>query len=220
MMPLGVSNPSEDRVKVIEEELIRLKKELKQTTRQLSFLQVLFLIVTMVVGGGGYYLAKEGKLRIEGFSPEFATTINSKEFGLINRNNIRVVFDSDDKFGNPRITFLDPKLRLKMRLMVWPETQGGGGGLTFYDDSGNGWRGQFRLAENGTSLLSLRGDKQKGGIDASANFDGTSELKMFDKDGKGGIAMKVDSEGTPSLVLTDKDGKTIWRSPTTSPGSK
>jgi hypothetical protein len=217
-MAQSVGTPPVDRVANIEKELIELKARVKQATNQLSFFQILFLLFATAVGGGGYYLAKQGMLRIEGFSPPVAKTMEAKEFGLYNRDNTRVVFDGDDKFGNPRTTFLDPKKRLKMRLMVWPETQGGGGGITFYDV--NGWRGQFRLAENGASLLTMHGDKQQGGVDLSVETDGTSNLKMFDKSKKGGISMSVDSDGNPSVVLTDKTGKTIWQSPSASVASK
>ena len=66
-MAHSVETPPGDRVKIIEQELTEMKAKLRQTTGQVGFLQILVLLFVAAVGGGGYFLAKEGLLRIEGF---------------------------------------------------------------------------------------------------------------------------------------------------------
>jgi hypothetical protein len=152
-------------------------------------LQIALLLITAGVGGAGYHAITTGKLRVEGLSPPSAT-VEAKEFGFYNQFGTRVVFDSADKFGQPRMTFLDDKKRLRMRVMVFPDG-GGTGGVTFYDHTG--WRGVFRLDGDMGSALRLKGEGQKGGVD-----------------------MTVDRDGNPSLKLTDKSGKVLWEAPTKS----
>ena len=163
---------------------------LKGANHQIGFLQVALLLIIAGVVGGGYYAVTTGKLRIEGLSPAVAKTVEANEFGLYNRFGTRVVFDADDRFGQPRVTFLDDTKRLRMRLLVFPDG-GGTGGLASYDHTG--WRGVFRMDGDMGSALRLKGEGQKGGID-----------------------MTVDRNGTPSLKLTDKTGKVLWEAPTKS----
>lgn len=176
-----------ERLDRLEQEAERLASSLKAANHQISFLQVALLLITAGVVGGGYYAVTAGKLRIEGLSPAVAKTVEAKEFGLYNRFGTRVVFDTDDKFGQPRVTFLDDKKRLRMRLLVFPDG-GGTGGVAFYDHTG--WRGVFRMDGDMGSSLRLKGERQKGGID-----------------------MTVDRDGNPSLKLTDKAGKVLWEAP-------
>jgi hypothetical protein len=215
-MAQGVGSLPEDRVKTIEQELILLRTKLRQTTNQVSFLQVLLLLFLAAVCGGGYYLVKEGVLWIEGVGPPAAKVLNSKEFGFYNRSNTRTWFATDDKFGDPEIIFLNPNKQLQMRLKVWPEEEGGGG-LSFYDEQG--WRGQFRMGPDLTSLLTMRGQRQMGGVDLTVDVNGNSHLKMFGKKGKGGVDIKVDAEGKASLAVADQTGKVIWQAPTTASAS-
>ncbi len=179
---------STDRIGLLEEEMKRQAALLKTANNQISFLQMILLLVALGLGGGGYYLITTGKIRVEGFSPAVASTVEAKEFGLYNRFGTRVVFDSDDRFGQPRVTFLDAEKRLRMRLLVFPDGEGTGG-MALYDD--RVWRGVFRMDADMATVLSLRGEDQKGGID-----------------------MKVSRDGTPSLRLTDKTGKVLWEAPT------
>jgi hypothetical protein len=179
---------SADRIGHLEEEIKRLAVMLKTANSQISFLQMILLLAAMGLFGGGYYVITTGKLRVEGFSPAVASTVEAKEFGLYNRFGTRVVFDGDDRFGQPRVTFLDDKKRLRMRLLVYPDGDGTGG-VALYDHTG--WRGVFRMDGDMASVVSLKGEGQKGGID-----------------------MIVDRDGTPSLKLTDKTGKVLWEAPT------
>jgi hypothetical protein len=179
---------STDRIGQLEEEIKRLAAMVKTASNQISVLQMILLLAAMGLFGGGYYLITTDKLRVEGLSPGVAPTVEAKEFGLYNRFGTRVVFDSDDRFGQPRVTFLDDKKRLRMRLLVFPDGDGTGG-VALYDDKV--WRGVFRMDGDMASVLSLRGEDQKGGID-----------------------LKVTRDGTPSLKLTDKTGKVVWEAPT------
>jgi hypothetical protein len=181
---------STDRIGHLEEETKRLAAMVKTASTQISVLQMILLLAAMGLLGGGYYLINTGKLRVEGLSPGVAPTVEAKEFGLYNRFGTRVVFDADDRFGDPRVTFLDDKKRLRMRLMVLPDG-GGTGAVALYDHTG--WRGMFRMEEDMSSSLKLVGEGQKGGID-----------------------MTVDRDGTPRLQLKDKAGKVLWEAPTKS----
>jgi hypothetical protein len=181
---------STDRLGLLEEEVKRHAALLKTANNHISVLQMVLLLAAMGLGGGAYYLITTGKLRVEGFSPPVASTVEAKEFGLYNRFGTRVVFDGDDRFGQPRVTFLDDQKRLQMRLMVLPDG-GGTGAVAVYDHTG--WRGMFRM-----------------------EADKSSSLKLVGEGLKGGIAMTVDRDGQPSLKLTDKTGKVLWEAPTKS----
>lgn len=176
------------------ERLVRLEREaealaakLKQANAQIGFLQVMFLLAAAALIGGGYYVVSTGRLRIEGLSPALAPRLETKDLGLYNEKDTRVVFFDDDKFGMPQLIFLDAQKRLRMRLKVFPDGDGSGG-LAFYD--GTGWRGVFRMEGDETATLKLVGKKQKGGID-----------------------LTVAPDGTPSLKMTDQDGKVLWQAP-------
>jgi hypothetical protein len=179
-----------ERLERLEQETTHLASLLKAANHQISFLQIALLLITGGLVGGGYYAITTGKLRIEGLSPEVAKTVEAKEFGLYNRFGTRVVFDADDKFGQPRVTFLDNNKQLQMRLLVYPEGPDAAAtaGVALYDKTG--WRGVFRMDGDMGSALRLKGEGQKGGID-----------------------MTVDRDGTPSLKLTDKAGKVLWEAP-------
>jgi hypothetical protein len=187
MSQSSVLDPA-DRLERLEQETKHLASLLKTANHQISFLQIALLLISAGMIGGGYYAVTTGKLRIEGLSPAVAKTVEAREFGLYNRFGTRVAFDTDDRFGQPRFTFLDDKKGLRMRLMVLPDG-GGNGALALYDQTG--WRGMFRMEQDSSSSLKLVGEGQKGGID-----------------------MTVDRDGTPGLKLTDKSGKVLWEAPT------
>ena len=178
-----------DRLERLEQESKQLASLLKTANSQISLLQLALLLITAGVAGAGYYAVTTGKLRIEGLSPP-SKTVEAQEFGFYNRAGTRVMFDSDDKFGNPEIIFLDTKKKLRMRLLVFPDG-GGTGGMALYDHTG--WRAFFRMDGDMSSVLRLKGENQKGGID-----------------------MVVDRDGNPSVKLTDKSGKLLWQAPTKS----
>ena len=177
-----------DRLDRLEQETARLASRLKTANQQISFLQFALILLVAGLGGGGYYAITTGRLRIEGLSPAVAKTVEAQEFGFYNRAGTRVMFDADDKFGNPQIIFLDDKKRLRMRLKVWPDGEGSAG-MAFYDHKG--WRGEFRLNGEMAATLSLKGEGQQGGIE-----------------------MAVTRDGMPSMTLTDKSGKILWEAPT------
>ena len=187
-----MSNPAVDdateRLARLEQRTQDLAARLKRANAQIGALQVALLLGAAGLIGGGYYLATTGKLRIEGLSPALAARLETKDLGLYNEKDTRVVFFDDDKFGMPQFIFLDAKKRLRMRLKVFPDGEGSGG-LAFYDDTG--WRGVLRMEGDESSTLTLVGKKQKGGI-----------------------ALAVAPDGTPSLKMTDKDGKVLWQAPT------
>ena len=189
-MSQSPSVESADRLDRLEQETKRLASLLKTANQQISFLQMAVLLITAAVVGGGYYATTTGKLRIEGLSPAVAKTVEAKEFGLYNRFGTRVVFDTDDKFGQPRVTFLDEKKRLRMRLLVFPD--GGEQGASRYMTTLAGVA-CFAWMATWVRRLRLKGEGQKGGID-----------------------MTVDRDGVPSLKLTDKSGKVLWEAPTKS----
>ena len=178
---------SAERLSRLEQQTEELAARLKQASAQISFLQVVILFGALALGGGGYHAISTGRLRIEGLSPALAPRLETKDLGLYNEKDTRVLFFDDDKFGMPQLIFLDAKKRLRVRLKVFPDGDGSGG-LAFYDESG--WRGVFRMEGDETATLKLVGKKQKGGID-----------------------LTVAPDGTPSLKLTDKDGKVIWQAP-------
>jgi hypothetical protein len=63
--------------------------------------------------------------------------------------------------------------------------------MVLYDKMARGMRGNFRMAEDGSTVLNLVGEGQKGGI-----------------------ALAVAPDGTPSLKMTDRNGKVLFEAPT------
>jgi hypothetical protein len=154
--------------------------------RRIRILQWSFAGVVLLVAGvlGGLYAA--GILHIEGLSP-VVRKVEAKEFGFYNRFDTRVVLEADDKWGLPQLIFMDLKKRYRLGIKVWPEGDGTPG-MVFYDQSGI--RGNFRMIDDGTAVLNLVGEHEKGGI-----------------------ALAVTPDGTPSLKLTDKTGKVVFQAP-------
>jgi hypothetical protein len=181
---------SNERLERLEQETQHLAARLKQASVQISILQMVLLFSITALVGGGYYLITTGKLRIDGISPGVAQKVETKDFGFYNRFGTRVMFEADNKFGQPQIVFLDANKRLRMRLMVFPDGDGTGG-VVVYDS--RSWRGVLRMDGDDNSVLNLVG-----------------------KDMKGGISMRVTPDGTPSLKMTDKTGKVLFEAPKTS----
>jgi len=177
-----------DRLEQLEREAERLAVKVKQATTQISILQLAILLGTASLVGAGYYLIKTGQIRVEGVMSSVAQKVETKEFGLYNRDGERVLFGTLDKFGNPELIFLDTNKRACMRVKVWPDYNGTPG-LVFSDR--RGLRGILRIDPEGASVLNLVG-----------------------KDQKGGITLSVTEDGTPSFKMVDKSGKVIWQAPT------
>jgi len=183
---------ADERLELLEQETKYLAKKLKQASAQISLLQIALLLSTTALVGGGYYLITTGKLRIDGVSPDVAKKVETKDFGFYNRFGTRVMFEADNKFGQPQMVFFDANKRLRMRLMVFPDGDGTGG-VVVYDN--RSWRGVLRMDGDDNSVLNLVG-----------------------KDMKGGISMMVRPDGTPSLKMTDKAGKVLFQVPEASEG--
>jgi hypothetical protein len=170
-----------DRLERLEQESAHLKAQLKRATRQISILQLALLLVVASLAGGEYYLIRTGVLRIEGLSTAVARSVEAKEFGFYNRFNSRVILEADDKFGLPQLIFMDLAKNYRLGIKVWPEGDGTPG-MVFYDRSG--MRGNFRMDGEGSAVLNLVGEGQKGGIALAVAKDGTPSLKVTDKTGK------------------------------------
>ncbi len=176
-----------------EPEVERLAAMARQALRQIRILQWSFLGLVILVAGtiGGLYAA--GSLHIEGLSPPVVRRVEAKEIGFYNRFDTRVILEADDKWGLPQLIFMDLKKRYRLGIKVWPEGDGTPG-MVFYDQGG--MRGNFRIDEDGTAVLNLVGEGEKGR--------------------KGGIALAVTPNGTPTLKLTDKTGKVLFQAPAAS----
>jgi hypothetical protein len=151
----------------------------------------LALVVLLGLGGAAAGLYQAGLIPITGWQPPMPRQVNAREFGFYNRFGQRLVLQSDDKFGLPELIFMDRKLDYRMGIRVWPE--GDTPGMVLYDRMAKGMRGNFRMAEDGSTVLNLVGEGQKGGI-----------------------ALAVAPDGTPSLKMTDKAGKVLFQAPASS----
>ncbi len=166
----------------LEAELGRLSAALGKAERRITSLQGwLSLVALLGLAGAAALLIRAGIIPVEGWTPGMPERIESREFGFYNRFGTRVVLEADDKFGLPQLIFMDLKKRYRLGIKVWPEGDGTPG-LVFYDQSGV--RGNFRMEEDGSSVLNLVGEGKKGGIALSVTADGTPSLKMTDKTGK------------------------------------
>jgi hypothetical protein len=177
----------EGRLLELEREVQRLAKEAERASRESQNLKWLLIGLMLLGGGAAAVFSQSGLLSLEAFSPGIAKTLQAKEFGLFNRDGNRVLLTDCDKFGYPNAIFMDLNKNYRMAVKVWPEG-GGTPGLVFYD--GSGIRGHLRLDENGSSVLRLNGEGQRGGI-----------------------TLRVTAEGDPSLILTDKVGNVIHAIP-------
>jgi hypothetical protein len=179
-----------DRLEKLEREAQQLASRLKQSTAQISILQLAILLGAAGLFGIGYYLIKTGQVRVEGLAATIPPKVEMKEFGLYNRGGDRVIFGTLDNRGNPELIFLDTNKRACMRVKVWPD-HGGTPGLVFSDT--RGLRGILRIDPEGASVLNLVG-----------------------KDQKGSITLSVTEDGTPGITMEDKAGKVIWQVPANS----
>ena len=185
MPPMEASSGSSD------PEFEFLAAMVKKAQRQIQILQWSLLVVVLLMAGalGGLYAS--GNLHIEGLSPAVVRRVDAQEFGFYNRFDTRVILEADDKWGLPQLIFMDLKKRYRLGIKVWPEGDGTPG-MVFYDQGG--MRGNFRMDEDGSAVLNLVGEGEKGR--------------------KGGIALAVAPDGTPKLKLTDKTGKVLFQAPT------
>jgi hypothetical protein len=181
------SSEEGDRLARLEQEVERLSqmvRKLGQTAQSLTWL---------VVGGavlctaGLIALHEMGMLKLEGITGAVSKTVESREFGLYNRDGNRVMLCDYDKFGYPNLVFMDLQKHYRMGVKVWPEG-GGTPGLVFYDDTGI--RGNLRMDDDNGSVLNLMGANKKGKI-----------------------TLAVSKEGDPTVVVTDKAGKVIFEVP-------
>jgi hypothetical protein len=172
----------------LEQEVERLAAAVRQAEGRIRVLQwTLAFVVLLGLAGAAAGLYQAGLIPIEGFAPPMARRIEAREFGFYNRFGTRVVLEADDKWGLPQLILMDLKKNYRLGIKVWPEGDGTPG-MVFYDNSG--MRGNFRMEEDGSAVINLVGEHQKGGI-----------------------AMAVASDGTPRLTMTDKAGKVLFQAP-------
>ncbi|MFO0888348.1 MAG: hypothetical protein U0790_04275 [Isosphaeraceae bacterium] len=186
-MPNPQTDLPDDRLAQLEGQLGALSRRLKRTQRELNILW--YTLTFLILGAGGVaYLIRSDVLdpRLV-FGSAMPKKLESKDFGLYNRHNQRVVFADNDKWGYPNIFFLDLDLNCKLGVYVYPQ-DGGSAGIAFYDRGGT--RADFRMGENGEALVHLMGEKKKGGI-----------------------LMAVTRDGSPSLTMTDSSGKVLFQAP-------
>lgn len=126
-------------------------------------------------------LHEQGLLKLEALTSGVFKTVESKEFGFINREGTRVFLIDKDKFGYPNLILMDLKKNYRLGIKVWPEGEGTPG-LVFYDSSG--LRGHLRMTGDQASVLRLTGAKEKGSISLSVSADGDPRLIITDKSGK------------------------------------
>jgi hypothetical protein len=175
-------NAPAEKLEHLEREADRLAAAVKQATRQIGILQWSFAGLVLIVAGAIVGLYQAGFLQIAGISPSVVRRVEAKEFGFYNRFDTRVILEADDKWGLPQLIFMDLKKNYRMGIKVWPEGGDGTPGMVFYDHTG--MRGNFRMDENGASVLNLVGEKQKGSIALAVAKDGTPSLKVTDPTGK------------------------------------
>jgi hypothetical protein len=181
------SSEEGDRVARLEQEVERLSltvRKLGQTAQSLTWL----VVGGAVLGTAGLIALHEmGMLKLEGITGAVSKTVESREFGLYNRDGNRVMLCDYDKFGYPNLVFMDLQKHYRMGVKVWPEG-GGTPGLVFYDDTGI--RGNLRMDDDNGSVLNLMGANKKGKI-----------------------TLAVSKEGDPAVIVTDKSGKVIFEVP-------
>ena len=150
--------------------------------------------MTVVLVIAGVVTARElGYVTIAGLGPSVSPRIEAKEYGLYNRKDLRVLLGTLDKWGLPNLIFMDLEKQYRMGLKVWPEG-GGTPGMVFYDKSGI--RGNFRIEEDGSTVLNLLSQGKPGG-----------------NGGKGAIRLSVSADGDPAIEMTDREGTVVGRLP-------
>ena len=177
----------DDRLERLERETARLAGLLERSRTEVRNLQWLVAGVAILGSGALFYFYEAGFLKVKGVNAGVEKTLEAQEFGLYNRQGDRVMLTDYDKFGYPNLVFMDLKKNYRMGVKVWPEG-GGTPGMVFYDDTGI--RGNWRMDENGGTVLNLMGRGKKGKI-----------------------ALGVTSEGDPTFTVTDRDGKELFAVP-------
>jgi hypothetical protein len=172
----------------LEEEIERLAAAVRRAEGRVRALQwSLALVVVLGLGAAAAGLYQAGLIPIEGLAPPMPRRVEAREFGFYNRFGERLILTADDKFGLPQFIFMDRHKNYRLGIKVWPEGDGTPG-MVFYD--GGGMRGNFRMDGDGSAVINLVGEHQKGGI-----------------------AMAVSPDGTPSLKMTDRSGKVLFEAP-------
>jgi hypothetical protein len=169
------------RLERLERETERLSGLLTRARSEVRALQWLVAGVTILAAGALVYLHESGDLKIPGLDRGPQKTVESREFGLINRRGNRVLLTDDDKFGYPNLVFMDLEKHYKMGIKVWPEG-GGTPGMVFYDDTGI--RGNWRMDEDNGTVLNLMGRGKAGRITLAVSKDGEPSVAVVDKQGK------------------------------------
>lgn len=176
-----VQEPAEGE-EALERQVELLSTAVRRAEGRIRVLQwSLALAVLLGLAGGAAGLYQAGWMPIEGLAPPVTRRVEAKEFGFYNRFGTRVILEADDKWGLPQLIFMDLKKEYRLGIKVWPEGDGTPG-MVFYDRSGV--RGNFRMGEDGSAVINLVGEQQKGGIAMAVARDGTPSLKMTDKAGK------------------------------------
>jgi hypothetical protein len=183
----GSESLSDDPLARLQQQTEKLTKQLRQAHGQINFLQIFTLLLTAAIFGGGYYLTSTGRLLIQGISPPVAANLETRQFGLYNREGGRVIYGTQDKFGYPELIFLSTGMQAMMRIRIWND-RGGIPGMVFSDS--RGLRGIFRIDPEGASVLNLVGKEQKGSI-----------------------MLAVSEKGDPKIEVKDKAGKVVWQTP-------
>jgi hypothetical protein len=177
----------DDRLARLEQEVERLSARVRKSGQTVQSLTWLVIGGAVLCAAGLIALHEMGMLKLEGITGAVSKTVESREFGLYNRDGNRVMLCDYDKFGYPNLVFMDLEKHYRMGVKVWPEG-GGTPGLVFYDSTGI--RGNLRMDENNGSVLNLMG-----------------------ADKKGKITLAVSKDGDPTVVVTDKSGKVIFEVP-------
>jgi hypothetical protein len=176
-----------DRLERLEREVERLSVLVRKSGQSVQSLTWLVIGGAVLCTAGLVALHEMNMLKLEGITGAVSKTVESREFGLYNRDGNRVMLCDYDKFGYPNLVFMDLQKHYRMGVKVWPEG-GGTPGLVFYDSTGI--RGNLRMDENNGSVLNLMG-----------------------ADKKGKIMLAVSKDGDPTVVVTDRSGKVIFEVP-------
>jgi hypothetical protein len=144
----------------LEQEVEHLAAAVRRAEGRIRALQWwLGFVVLLALAGAAAGVYRARSIPIEGYAPPMARRVEAKEFGFYNRFGTRVVLEADDKWGLPQLIFMDLKKEYRLGIKVWPEGDGTPG-MVFYDKSG--MRGNFRMEEDGSAVINLVGQNQKG----------------------------------------------------------
>ncbi len=124
-----------------------------------------------------------------------AANVETREFGLYNRQGGRVVFGTQDNRGFPELIFLNTNMSDIMRLRVWQDR---GEFLVLSSATGRGMRGISAHRSKGASVLNLVGKEQKGSIMLAVSEDGVPENRGEGQYGEADLEAACGSPIRPS----------------------